>query len=92
MDRLVITSEYTEYVGLGDDIRWLQVLRPFITVKALNVLDELSYHVALALNEVTGERAAEVLPALELLCLQNWPAASVKKTRTQCQHRLLLVL
>ena len=79
MDRLVITTVYTEYLGIGDNIRWLQVLRPFIAVKALSVHDELSHRVALALNEVTGERATEVLPALELLCLQNLPAASVEK-------------
>ncbi len=57
--------------GLGPDTLWLELLRPFTAVKALSVQERLSWGVALALKDVTGARAAEVLPALELLCLEN---------------------
>ncbi|KAH9004453.1 hypothetical protein EDB86DRAFT_3071930 [Lactarius hatsudake] len=82
VDCLFIGSGRTEPDELlGDDIEWLQLLRTLTAVKALCVQDELSHHVALALEHVTWEpeRAAEVLPALELLCLQDWPVASVEK-------------
>lgn len=48
-------------------------------MKALGVQEEHSRRVALALKNVTGARAAEVLPALELLCLENRPVSSVKE-------------
>ena len=79
VDRLFISSGDTEYNELGDEILWLQLLRSFTTVKALSVQDSLSQHVVSVLQNVTGERAAEVLPALELLCLQNRPMACVEK-------------
>ena len=80
VDRLFIGSGDTTYFGeLGDDILWLQLLRPFTAVKALTVQAELSHHVALALKYVTGEKAAEVLPALESLCLQGWPMVYLEK-------------
>ena len=64
---------------VGDGIRWLELFRPFTAVKSLSVDDELSWHVLLALKNVTGVRAVEVLPALELLCLENQPVASALK-------------
>src|SRR6266702_67544 len=67
VDRLSISA----YDGLGPDTLWLELLRPFTAVKALSVQERLSWGVALALKDVTGARAAEVLPALELLCLEN---------------------
>jgi hypothetical protein len=79
VDRLFISSGDTECNELGDEILWLQLLRPFVAVKVLSVQNNLSHHVAFALQHVTGERAAKVLPALELLCLQNWPMAYVEK-------------
>ena|SRR6266702_3728997 len=79
VDRLFISQQYTEYEELGDRIEWLGLLRPFTAVKALSVREEISYHVAPALNNVAGARAAEVLPALELLFLENRQVTSVKK-------------
>ena len=79
VDHLFISSWDTECTELGDEILWLQLLRPFTAVKVLSVQNNLSHHVAFALKHVTRERAAEVLPALELLCLQNWPMADVEK-------------
>jgi hypothetical protein len=78
VDRLFITS----VMGLaeeGDGIRWLELLRPFTAVKALSVEHDLSYHIPLALNSLTGERATEVLPALQLLFLENQEVTSIKK-------------
>ena len=75
VDCLFIDAGDTTYFNdLGDDILWLQLLRPFAAVKVLSVQGELSHHVALALKDITVERAAEMLPALELLCLQSWPS------------------
>jgi hypothetical protein len=81
VDRLFISSEFLRYGGNqgGNTIRWLAVLHPFIAVKALDVEEEHSQRVALALKNVTGARAAQVLPALELLCLEYQPVSSVKK-------------
>jgi hypothetical protein len=79
VDRLFISSGDIECNELGDEILWLQLLRPFTAVKTLSVQNSLSHHVAFALQHVTGERAAKVLPALEMLCLQNWPMAYVEK-------------
>jgi len=80
VDRLIINSDSMEGDDeLGNGIRWLELFRPFTAVKALGVDEELSWHIPLALQNITGETAAEVLPALELLCLENQPTTSVKK-------------
>ncbi|KAH9044151.1 hypothetical protein EDB84DRAFT_1559101 [Lactarius hengduanensis] len=76
-----VTRLFVHFNGAGDDIQWLEIFRPFTSVKALSVIGDLSssYCILLTLKNVTGERAAEVLPALELLYLENQPAKSVKK-------------
>ncbi|KAH8991642.1 hypothetical protein EDB86DRAFT_2935099 [Lactarius hatsudake] len=56
---------------IGDGIQWLELFHPFTTVKALCVDGRLSRHIPLALNSVAEESSAEVLPALELLCLES---------------------
>ncbi len=76
---LFISSDALEDDVLGYGIRWLELFHPFTAVKVLSVDDQLSFHIPLALKNVTGERAAEVLPALELLCLDNQPVASALK-------------
>ncbi|KAH8983165.1 hypothetical protein EDB86DRAFT_2834056 [Lactarius hatsudake] len=70
---------YREYGEFGGNLQWLELLRPFTAVKALSVQAKLSRSVALALKDVTGARAAEVLPALELLCLKNRSVTHVKE-------------
>jgi hypothetical protein len=62
---------------LSHDIRWLELFRPFTAVTALIVYD-LLWEIPIALNNVTEERAAEVLPALALLCLKGKPVTSVE--------------
>ena len=79
VDRLSISPEFTGYGGLGNGIRWLEFLHRFNAVKVLTVQDDLSRHVALALKNVTGASAAEVLPALELLFLENRSVRSVEE-------------
>ncbi|KAH9066939.1 hypothetical protein EDB83DRAFT_2519255 [Lactarius deliciosus] len=64
---------------LGEGVQWLELLPPFTAVKALRADCELSGHISLALNSVAEESAAEVLPALELLCLESELVAAVVK-------------
>ena len=71
VDRLSIESDRGRAAELGDGIRSLEFFSPFTAVKALIVDEHLSRHIPPALKNVTEERAAEVLPALELLCLEG---------------------
>ncbi|KAH9167661.1 hypothetical protein EDB89DRAFT_107504 [Lactarius sanguifluus] len=77
VDRLSIHS-CIEHTGGG--IPWLVLFYQFTSVKALSVHDDLSWNIHLALDDVTGDRAAEVLPALELLRLhgRHKPAKSME--------------
>ncbi|KAH8978482.1 hypothetical protein EDB86DRAFT_912679 [Lactarius hatsudake] len=89
--RLVIGSNCSD---LGDDITWLELFRPFTSVETLSVDEELSPHIALVLNNITVKRAAEVLPALELLRLVNEPVIFVKKfvaTRQYMGHPVTVI-
>jgi hypothetical protein len=79
VDRLFINPGIPGYSGLGHNLEWLELLYPFTTVKALIVQEEISQRVAIALRSVTLARAAEVLPALEILCLENRRVTSVKE-------------
>jgi hypothetical protein len=54
-----------------ENIQWLELLQPFSTVKNLYLPDKIAPHVAPALQELTGERVMEVLPALEVLMLHG---------------------
>ena len=71
VDRLFVHSRINERDRLGPGVPWLELFRPFTALKALYVGDELSIQIPLALGRVTSERAAEVLPALNLLRLKN---------------------
>ena len=86
VDRLSIGSEFTGYSRVGSRIQWLEILRPFTAMRSLNVKARLSQRIADALNNVTGAEAAEVLPALESLCLENREISSVKKFVTARQN------
>jgi len=57
-----------------DDIvntQWLQLFHPFSSVKNLFLSEKLVQLVAPALQELTGERVTEVLPALQNLFLHG---------------------
>jgi hypothetical protein len=57
-----------------DDIengQWLELLHPFAGVKSLFLSQEFSPRIAPVLQELVGERANEVLPALESIFLEG---------------------
>ncbi|KAH9166383.1 hypothetical protein EDB89DRAFT_219733 [Lactarius sanguifluus] len=62
-----------------DNAEWLHLLRQFSAVQTLRVSRKLAGHVALALEDVTVEMAAEVLPALKSIDLVDQLASSVDK-------------
>ena len=48
-----------------ENVQWLEFLYPFTAMKNLYLLEELRLHVTPTLQGLLGERAAEVLPALQ---------------------------
>jgi hypothetical protein len=52
-------------------IEWLKLFQPFTAVKDLYLEDELAIPVALMLQQFTGNRATEVLPALQNIFLKR---------------------
>ncbi len=54
-----------------ENIQWLELLRPFTTVKALYLSQHFTTQIVPALEELVGERATEVLPALQSLFLED---------------------
>ena len=55
-----------------ENIQWMELLRPFITVKDL-VLDEpFILSIAPALQELVGERVIQILPALQNIFLEGF--------------------
>ncbi len=69
--------------GRPDNIensKWLELLRPFSTVKGLYLSRELVPCIAATLQELTGERVTEVLPALQELFVEGiHPSGSDQK-------------
>jgi len=62
----------------GDE--WLHLLRQFSAVRTLHVARRFAAgHIALALEGVTTEMVAEVLPVLDLIYLDGQPVSSVEK-------------
>jgi hypothetical protein len=55
----------------AENAHWLQLFHPFAGVKTLCLSGEPAEHIAWALQELTGERVAEVLPALQGVFLQG---------------------
>jgi hypothetical protein len=54
-----------------DPSQWLELFRLLVAVHSLYVSERLVYRVATALQEITGEMAMEVLPALRSLWLEG---------------------
>ena len=67
-----------------DDIessQWLELLHPFTAAKGLYISQEFAPRIAPALRELVGERATEVLPALQSLFLEETlPSEPVQET------------
>jgi hypothetical protein len=71
VENLYIKCEYWDFPS-NDDIEnrlWVEFLRPFTTVKELYISWKFTPSIASALQELSGERATEVLPALQSLFL-----------------------
>jgi hypothetical protein len=68
IERLRIENESNWQVN-SENSQWLELFRPFTTVKYLSVFSNFMPHIAPALKELVGERVAEVLPALQTLDL-----------------------
>ena len=65
-----------------DDTDWLELLRPFTAVTKLHGSKQLAGHIALALDDISGEVTVEILPALSLLSLEDQPVQSAEKFLT----------
>lgn len=55
--------------------QWLRLLRPFTAVKDLYLSEKMARLIAPALRDLVGERATEVLPALQCLFLEGLHAS-----------------
>jgi hypothetical protein len=62
---------------------WVQflpkLLRPFTIMQALLIFGDCVEHVASLLNDEDGQMASDLLPALDLLCIQGLPVSSIAK-------------
>jgi hypothetical protein len=68
LERLIVCDGRYEPPDWQDDIentQWMELLRPFATVKDLYLSDNVALRVAPALQELSEERVTEVLPALQ---------------------------
>jgi len=83
---LEIASYHEDWQGEIEVIQWRELLHPFTSVKDMTLKYEDSVRlVAPALQELAGERATEVLPALQDLFLKtSWrPSGPVKESIEQ---------
>ena len=62
-----------------EDTQWLELLRPFTSVKDLDLSEASVPFIAPALQELSGERVTEVLPALQNLFTGPMPSGPVKE-------------
>jgi hypothetical protein len=60
-----------EYPPQGPQIEWSHLLYQFPTMRTLLVHRELAGHVSLALEDIMDEIVTELLPSLELVCLEG---------------------
>jgi hypothetical protein len=70
---IVIEKDRNSLLEWQDDMestQWLELLRPFTSVKDLDLSEDSVPFVAPALQELYGERVTEVLPALENIFLK----------------------
>ncbi len=74
-DLYIVKNPYWRPRWQGDveNRQWLDLLRSFIAVKNLYLLEEFVPSIALALQELVGGRTTEVLPTLENIFLEWLP-------------------
>jgi hypothetical protein len=74
VEHLYIEGELSQLQCWQDDVensQWLELLHPFTAVKNLFLSQEFAPRIAPALQELAGERASEVLPALQSIFLEG---------------------
>jgi hypothetical protein len=79
LERLEI---YIERIWKHDveNAQWVELLHPLTSIKDLLLRDDSIQHVALALEQLSGERVTEALPALQNIFLEgSQPSGPVKK-------------
>ena len=69
-------------------VEWLHIFRQFPAVQTLHVSWRLTGFIALALNGIRGETVAEVLPFLELICLEGQMISFIEKFDFFADRRL----
>jgi len=67
VERLDIWEGGSPWTDDMENTQWLELLDPFTALKDLYLTDEIARHVCGALQELSGERAVEVLPVLRNL-------------------------
>ena len=75
MENLYIHERLDSPSDWNDDIEnseWLDLLLPFAAVKNLYLSEKFATHIAPALQELTGGRTTEVLPALQNVLLEGF--------------------
>ena len=71
-----------------DDVDWMHLFRQFPAVQTLHVSGRLAEFIALALDGIRGETVAEVLPSLDLICLEGQQASFVESLDIFADRRL----
>jgi len=67
-----------------ENTQWLGILEPFISVESLWLSENLAPRVVRALQELTAERATEVLPALQSIFVKEYqPSGDVQEALGQ---------
>jgi hypothetical protein len=84
VERLYIQSGYSDVLWQDDieNSQWLELFRPFTSVKHLYISWKFTPSIAPALQELSGEGGTEVLPALRSLFLEG-PDSSVDSRLAQ---------
>jgi len=87
VENLYVKHYYSELVSNDDAIEntlWLQLLLPFTAVKNLYLSKEFAPGIAAALQELDGDRIAEVLPGLETIFVERLePSGPFQKSIAQ---------
>jgi hypothetical protein len=64
--------DYSFWQDDSDEIPWLELFRPFTAVRTLRISFHIKPSIVRTLQELTGERAIKVLPALDGLYLEDY--------------------
>jgi hypothetical protein len=85
LDRLYISKrKHSHWQNDVENVQWLEFLRPLTAVKELYLSQDFAPRVALALQELVGRRATEVLPALQSIFMEGpYPSGPVQKATGQ---------